>query len=292
MIRKLCCFILIIVLGVFSTACNNKIAIPKINTHKLDITAYELERETLNSFVVNCSIEDLEKCEKQELQYNKNKGYYFITEARSRFTVEQSVIDFIDDKEEITKYLTKNNIDAKVENTALIIAPHTPITLYAKTDDGNFFITINEDIEDDGYVYRLYTQDEFKEKFTLKIGSLTIKEKESTIKTKVYFKSADIPLVATLKALGAKVTEGSQPSKIMVGNATYYLDLENYNLYASSNKKQNLLYQIDGGRIFVYAENGDIMVDDATLSDILLEMGMYVEVIVDWQTANVSIRNR
>lgn len=290
MIRKLCCFILVIVLCVFSVACN-KNAIPKINTLKLDITAYELERENLNSFVVNCSIEDLEKCKKQALRYDKNTGYYFVKEAHL-FRVDQAMIDFVYDKQEITKYLTENDIDATAEYTALLIVPHTPITLYVKTDDGNFFITINEDIEDDGHVYRLYTQDEFKEKFTLKIGSLTIKEKESTIKTKVYFKSADIPLVATLKALGAEITEDSSRSKITIGNATYYLDLENLNLYASSNKKQNLLYQINGGRIFVYAENGDIMVDDATLSYILLEMGLYVEVIVDWQTANVSIRNR
>lgn len=300
--KKLFVSILSVVLAVLCTGC--VFAINQVDDYEQEsnkevsfnpsfsLDVYEIEREFLNSFVVHCSIKELEKCEKQELQYNKNIGYYFIREGMSRFTVEQSVIDFIDDKEEITKYLTKNNIDAKVEYTALLIAPHTPITLYAKTDDGNFFITINEDIEDVGYVYRLYTQDEFKHKFTLKVGSLTIEGKESAIKTKVYSKSADIPLLATLKEFGAEIKEGSQHSKIKIGGKTYYIDLEKPNLYTPLKKKQNLLYQIDGGRIFVYAEGGDIMVDDATLNYILYEIGVKVEIIVDWKTANVSINKR
>lgn len=299
--KKLFVSILSVVLAVLCTGCvftMNQVDDYEQESNKevsfnpsFPLDVYEIEREFLNSFVVHCSIKELEKCEKQELQHNTSAGYYFIKEC-SAFKVQQSLIDFVGDKNAITNFLAENDIKDKVQYASLFIAPHTPVTLYVKTDNSNFFITINESLEDEGYVYRLYTQDEFKEKFTLKIGSLTIEGKESDIKTKVYSKSADIPLLATLKEFGAEVKEGSRYSKMKIGGKTYYIDLEKPNLYTPLKKKQNLLYQINGGRTFVYAEDGDIMVDDATLNYILYEMGVKVEIIVDWKTANVSINKR
>lgn len=292
--------VIIFVLVLFlMTSCNKNSV--QIETEKGDamknhanfyVQIYKISRDTFESFLSKPSVETLSIVDSQSYIYPEN-GQWYVTHNVSRFPIQQSLIDFVGNQTEIESYLLQHNINGKIKNTLIFEAPYVPLTLWVQTDEENVFITINEQTEDALYVYRCYTSSDYNEKYGCVYALLNVKGKNITddVPVKMYYNYADIPFTSVLKSLGATLTwESDSKAKITFNEKIYILDVENCELYEAENKTENMLYQIDGGRIFVYPAGQELMVDSNTLVCVLEDMGENVAINCNKTSRTVTIK--
>jgi len=144
-----------------------------------EITIYDLSRDIYYRFIENPSKNILEEEGIASFVYPE-QGEVFFRDTRSPFRVNSALIDFAGDMIELKKYLAQNSIIGDIKNTALVHTAKTPMTIWEETDQGNFFISVDEvppdlnslpygpndwHAEHYSYVYSFYTQSEFLEKF-------------------------------------------------------------------------------------------------------------------------------
>ena len=149
-------------------------------------------------------------------------------------TVYKSLVDFAGNTAKIKEYLNQNGVTANIEGVALITGTPSPNTIWVKTDKENYFITVDEQQEDyindpekTTYVYRLYDHSAYLKKFREKACRLIVKGKDITDGNyvKLYYNYANLPLIAVMKELGAKVERQSKTTlAITYGNKHYILD--------------------------------------------------------------------
>ena len=78
-----------------------------------------------------------------------DQGEVFYRGMAAPFIVNSLLINFAGDPSELKKYLAQNGITGNIKNSALFYtAPSIPMTIWVKTDQGNFFITVDEVIPD------------------------------------------------------------------------------------------------------------------------------------------------
>lgn len=252
---------------------------------------YKINRETFYSFLEHPSIELFNVDSDNIYSYTEKENWY-ITYNITRFPIQQSLIDFAGDVKQVEQYLVENGITANIERIIVFEAPYIPITIWIKSDIEDICITINEQLEDKDYVYRIYSFYEYYEKYCCRDASFMVDGQYITtnIPVKMYYGYADIPLTVTLEALGAQIVkEDNMSISIIIKEKKYYLNIKNALLYEDNIADVNLLYQIDGGPIFVYKNNQEIMVDSNTLSSVLYQMGVFVTIKCDAENEKVII---
>ena len=170
-----------------------------------------------------------------------------------------------------------------------------PLTVWLKTSQENVYVTINESVDDKGYVYRFYSQVDFNNKYIPNDGKLIVFEKEIETKNKpkVYHNYADVSLMDVLKAVGAKIeTQNETTRTIIFNDTTYTLNISEKSFFKQGEENNNLLTTLVGGSFFVYTEDNELMVDTATLHNVMYEIGLEVFIKVDSQNDTVVISRR
>ncbi len=242
---------------------------------------YKISRDSFNLFLEDFQHSSLRK-DFEEYKY-PDYGEWYITYGVSRFPIRNTLLDFIGNKSNIEKYLSQNGVNTTIEDMAVFEAPYVPLTIWVKTTTGNFYITINEDPDDELYVYRFYTESAYCEKYKCVEGKLIVNGNEMKgISTKIYNNCAEVPLVTVIEALGGNISFQSDTEvNIYFNGKAYYLDIENKNLFALKNKGENLLYNVAGGLTFISSIEKELIVDDAVLKCVLYDMGADVIVRAD-----------
>lgn len=256
-----------------------------------EIRIYQISRDGFNLFLQNPSHNSLLDDSFSSFSYPES-GEWYITYNTARFPVQKQLIDFVGNSKEIQKYLNQNGVSGEIENMAVFDAPNVPITLWVKTTAENIYITINQEPEDTGYVYRLYSQKNFNEKYACKDCKLLVKGNKVTSENppKLYYNYADLPLIAVMEALGAQVNRRSETStEIVFNDKTYLLNTYERTFYEAGNKTDNLLNKVDGGSTFVYSVGNELMVDNTTLCSVLSDMGEKITVKFDTENKVVAI---
>ena len=212
------------------------------------IKIYGMDREAFFQFIENPSNNSL-----QGITANvyPDDGEVFFRGTVSPFIVNSSLINFAGDLTELKKYLSQNGITGNIENTAMIYyTPQIPMTIWVKTNQGDFFITVDEVIPDlnnlpsktndwyaeyYSYVYTFYKQSDYCAKFkpsktqTTSDGKLIVNGKDITngnhIKINYEYLYAELPFTAVVTALGAKVEWSSKTiATITFGGKDFILD--------------------------------------------------------------------
>ena len=259
-----------------------------------EIKIYRITRDILNSFLENPSYSMLKENNLFEATYPQD-GEWHITSNVTRFLVKEELIDFLGDQTKIIEFLSSENITTNIEKIALLDAPNMPLTAWINTAHGNFYITINEGIDDKGYVYRFYSQVDFDNKYIPRDGKLIVfdKEVQTTNKPKVYHNYADVSLLDVLKALGAEIEIQSETTRAINFNDTkYILNLSKKSFFKQGEENNNLLTTLDGGSFFVYTIDNELMVDTSTMRNVLYEIGIEVFLSVNSQSSSVVISRR
>lgn len=256
-----------------------------------EIKIYKISRDNFISFVEKPSQNFFKNSDFSAFSFSKGEEWY-ITSENTRFLIKKKLIDFLGTRNGVEKYLSQNNVNGGIEDIAVFDAPKFPITVWIKTTAENVYITINEKPEDDMYVYRLYTHYEFCEKYLPKQSKLVVEGKEIATKTlpKIYNNYADIPLIAVVEALGAKVVRQDNDITIKFNGKTYLLNINEPTLYVSGNQTENLLYKVDGGATFVYSVGNELMIDNTTLYSVLSDMGKKITIKFDKDNLIVDIK--
>ncbi|MBR5320882.1 MAG: hypothetical protein IKU41_03475 [Clostridia bacterium] len=285
----LACGLLAIGIYIVYTELNTSYYMKNNSSDKLKI--YQIDRETFNSFIEESSLQVLTVGARNKVFYLQHNDWY-ITHSNTRFLIEEELLDFVRDKKGIESFLLEKGINTNVLDVVIFEAPYVPITVCTITDTSSIYITVNESVEDKGYVYRLYSSMEYYEKFHCKEARLVINGDTvaTDTLTKMYYGYADVSLVPILKCLGAEVIRvNDELTSIDINDKRYYLNIKEKFLYENGYESINLLFQVNGSPIFVYNIKNDLIVDTATLSLVLHNMGEKVFIQFDVENSTVSI---
>jgi hypothetical protein len=160
-----------------------------------------------------------------------------------------------------------------------------------KTEGDFWFITINEQPDDEKYVYRGYSFSDYKNKYGYVNAQLKVEgnyvECDAVIKR--YHDYADVPFVETLICLGLDIRYEGEEIVIQANNDTYRLDMQNIKLVKNDDEDYNMLNQLDGGVTFAYYSNNSLMIDTNSLITILEEMGVVIHINYDKENELITI---
>ena len=173
------------------------------------------ENNTMISvFTKTDSYDGLIKCEiinREPIQVDYGKGGDM---KIGNLPVYSSLIDFVNNKESLKKFLYDKGIVGKIEDVIILDIRNMPVTIWLRVNQENYFITVNEKYDDyvkrdDScmYIYRLYSYLDYFNKFGVKDGKLLIIGKEITAGNyvKIHYSGAYIPFRTVMENLGAKV---------------------------------------------------------------------------------------
>lgn len=256
-----------------------------------DITIYQISEEALALFLQNGEFVILKDECISEYTYSDSVPWY-VTWNASRFIIEQELLDFMGNYSNLEKYLSKHGVCDNIETLVCFEAPNTPVTIWVKTSSKNAFITINEKVNDNPYVYRFYTNEKYCKKYGEKSASLIVNRNEviSEIPVSLYFKHAHIPLVMVLKELGATFDwQTDTYAKLEMNQSVYYLDLTVPKLYESGKENENLLYLVNGSPICLHPYEKELLVDNVTLQMVCYQLGEKVNIKLNKNNLTVKI---
>ena len=261
-----------------------------------ELNIYRISRKVFFDFIESPSIEILN---------TKNSGVHSypsegekIYETSGVFKIEQSVVDFVD-VESIQRYLSDNGYDVTVESVSVFKNESLPVCIWIITTKEDFAITINEMSDDyysdELYVYRLYTQAEFVDKFSRIEGKAVINGKSlpDDAIVYIYHNYAEVPLLASLECYGAKtISNDGNIAKFSFNGEVYCLNIKQYDLYKEGEENADLFPALAGGTSYVYSHGNDVMVDDIVFSYIIEDItGVFPKVHIDRNTKIVEITN-
>lgn len=261
-----------------------------------ELNIYDISREVFFEFIENPSIEILN---------TQNRGVHSyptegdeIINGSMMFTIDQSFENFVN-IESIQCFLSDNGYNAAVENVSIFVASSLSVCIWIETTEDDFVITVNESMDDwfsdELYVYRLYTEEEFCDKFSREEGTAIVNgtELSSDSTVYIYHSYAEVPLLASLECYGAEIiSNNGDIAELKLNGETYYLDLVSRNFYRDGEERDNLFHQVDGGVSYYYVLGNDMMVDDIVFRYIIEDItGVFPGVHIDRNTKIVEITN-
>lgn len=258
-----------------------------------DMIIYKVTEDVFERFIENVDINILENESVNMYTYSETDPWY-ITWNANRFLVDDLLMDFVCEHSMVEEYLSANGIIETVEALAVFEAPYVPITICVKTNSNNYFITINEELKDKSYTYRMYDDISYYEKYSGKEADLIINgDKINADYVSVYYNYACIPLVPVIKSFGADVTwQSDTNAEILINGESYYLDITVPTLYKQGEKNNNLLYCIDGGPTIIFDSNKELIVDQYVLRSVLYDLGEDVIIKRNFNSSIIEINNR
>ena len=255
-----------------------------------ELTIYKISRDVFDCFL-NEQFHSILKENCRSAHIYPADGEWYTTNNTYRVPIKNTLIQFVGDNEQLNSYLKDNGVNGVIKNMAIFDAPNTPLTLWLCVDEIVWYITINETPLDTYYSYKLYSCNDYVDKFGRKNGFLYVNDElvETQSTPQIYYKYADVPLLCILESLGANIKQENNKYTIKINMRTYVLSVDEYALYKRINKDKNLLRQVNGGCVFVYSVQGDLMVDTATLHSILYNMGFNFKLSVDNDCVKITI---
>ena len=245
-------------------------------TDENSIVVIKMSRDVFLDFISNPSSQAIEDMGK-DVRKNVSAGDIYIR-GSVLFPIEQSVANLLK-KENLKTYLEQQEIYTDVKEAFLLDAENVPMLIWIDADNFQGFITINE-LSGEGhgetpYIYRLYTKEAFFDKFSGIAAAVMIKNSQTYGKfgsAVLYHNYADVPLLETLRLLGATIVEKNENlAEILYKGNTYELDAE-YLLLCPKGSSRDMLRPLPGGRVFHYKNEGVVMVDSGTMSGVLWTM--------------------
>lgn len=284
----------------------------KINDGDVILQIYNIQGVDFNEFVLNPSYEFLHnKCYKlksyEEISekpgvYKKNTVTVEGTTTVDEYEIYPhykecgvSTYDLIElsRKHLILEFLEQNGIKGIIEISPVIDALYPseieiPPVIWIKNEEQNFFITINFLLRDDlntVYWYQLYTHSQFKEKMSLKPGTLVINGEQISGDEYVRFQNGGvwIPFRTVMEKLGATVSWDADTNAVLIGynGKRYYLQTKTrFSLYEEERPEKDFFAPPPGStNPFSYQMINDrIFMDNKTMKMILLITGGKMEV--------------
>jgi len=284
------------------------------------VMVYTIDESIYREFIVNPNKQtlDTENINTEIHTYNKSKqkiGYIErkcingesldIVEVPSGYMrigyipVDEEFVDFINSKENIRQIFLSNNIKCNITNYLLIeyLCPEAikiPITIWIETDIGNYFITIEVDLNNlyGDYIYSVYTHNEYYEKFRLKEGTLIINGKDVTEGNYVKFenKSVYLPFYTVMENLGAEVDwdEKNKTYLFSCNGKDYVLDTNNEFSLTEVGEKNNILLPPPGGSYFCQYIDGVLIMDNYTMQVIVNLMDAVININYNELIVNID----
>ena len=263
-----------------------------------ELNIYDISRQVFFEFIESPSVDILN---------TKNSGIHSypsegdkIYDSTGVFTIDQSLVDFVD-VESLQKYLSDNGYNTVVDGVLLFRESSLSACIWIVTAEEDFAITINEKTDDhysdESYVYRLYTQTEFVDKFSRIEGKAIINGKElpEDAIVYIYHNYAELPLLASLECYGAKtISNDGEIAKFSISGVVYCLEINRYKLYKEGNEKNDLFPALDGGVTYMYSHGMDVMVDDNVFRCIVEDLitGDFSKINIDRDNKVVEISDR
>ena len=261
-----------------------------------ELNVYCISRNTFIEFITDTSVDILNK-KNHFIHSYPSEGDVFNNYVYD-FEFDEDLVAFANE-DSIQNYISSQGYSVTI-NDYFILWPNTaPKCIWVKTDENDFAITINEKLDDyysdEPYVYRLYTQAEFVDKFSRIEGKAVINGKSlpDDAIVYIYHNYAEVPFLASLECYGAEIiSNNGDIAELKLNGETYYLDLVSRNFYRDGEERDNLFHQVDGGVSYYYVLGNDMMVDDIVFSYIIEDItGVFPKVHIDRNTKIVEITN-
>ena len=250
---------------------------------------YSITRESFDSFLEKPTLNVFDNQKSTEYARMIKKQWH-IRYGGSRFTISKELLNFVTDEEKVKNFLSQQVEVDKIQDIIIFEAPHIPVTMCVKSEEDFWFITINEQPDDEKYVYKEYSFSDYKKKYGHMNAKLKVEGKyvQCDAMIKMYHEYADVPFVETLIYLGMNIKyEGEEI--VIKANNTYRLNMQKAQLLKNGDEDYNMLYQLDGGISIAYYSNKSLMIDTNSLSSILEEMGVLIHISCDKEKELITI---
>lgn len=258
-----------------------------------DVVFYAVDLASFQMFLENPSY-GIIYAEGERFKAVAEDGYHPAS-VGDRALILQEVIDFVGSKEALTAFLSQKGVQVDVQGAVLMDASYVPLTIFIKTAQTPVFITVNEDTEQHKtpYEYKAYTYAQYREKYRQQSGKLIVKGKDITEEgfVKLYYENAHVSLLPVLKAVGVTAKETAYGDwKITYQGKTHILYWSRKQFKPESGG-DNILW-VDGGfeSAYVYHENGEFMVSDFLIDEVLYAIGSECRATVDMETKAVIVK--
>ena len=251
---------------------------------------YSITRDAFDSFLEEPTLIVFDNQKSTEYAHSFKKQWH-IRYGSSRFPIRKELLNFVTDEEKIKTLLSQQAEIEVIQDVIIFEAPNIPVTLCVKSQEDFWFITINEQPDDENYVYRGYSLSDYKNKYGYVNAELKVEDQNVQCDAiiKMYHGYADVPFVEILICLGMDIRYEGEEIVIQANNDTYRLDVQNIKLVKNDNEDSNMLYQLDGGVTFAYYSNNSLMIDTTSLITILEEMGVAIHINYDKENGIITI---
>lgn len=279
-------FIIFLIICFTETRTKNE----KLESENSKMKIYSITRDSFYSFLEQPTLNAFNNQKSTEYVRTFKKQWY-IRRGGSRFTIRKELLNFVTDEEKLKTFLSQQVEVDKIQDIIIFEAPNTPVTVCVKSKEDFWFITINEQPDDEKYIYRGYSFSEYKKKYGFINATLKVEDKyvQCDAKIKMYHEYADVPFVETLVYLGMDVRYEGEEIVIKANNDTYRLNTQETKLMKNGDEDYNMLYQLDGGVSIVYYSNNSLMIDTNSLITILEEMGVIIHINCDRDNELITI---
>lgn len=260
-----------------------------------DIVIYAIDRDDFQTFIKAPSYGFLADKAEWTYSYRTDGERYmrYYSCGSINFAEEQEVVDFLTDPAAIQVYLADHQIQGTIKQKAIFEVPNMPITMWVKTTEEVAYMTIFDPYEEE--TYRLYTQDEFNDRNTRRVGKLFYQGKEIDTPNApiIYGGDADVPLIAVLKAVGATVEEIEEGYFVVrINGKAYMLDILAKEMFPQGEDNAWNMLMVFGGVTFKYVVNDELMVSHPIVNSALMFVGVDAYVRMDTENAKVIITER
>lgn len=200
-----------------------------------------------------------------------------------------SLIDFVGNADLISEFLLDKGISGEVQNHVAIYSEEYPFTIWVEVAQQHYFITVDEYFDDhynreeDNYVYRIYSQNEYINKIAPEVMPISINNKNlSDLSAKLYGNLVEIPLISILNTLDCEVhwNEDKTELELILNGERYALRPAQHSLIKIGGD-YNYIMTPPGGVSMCNVHEGEVYVDEYALVDILELIGADVQIDYD-----------
>ncbi len=307
-----------IVLFAFSLMQCGQICMANFENVDGEFICYSVSLDVFRKFLENPSVDILQNSLKciysKSVKENKIDYAYMYEDGRTQkgsassgslrlllisFPLEIEFVEYVSSKENIEKILSENGIDCNI-NYYVTLTEKTefvPVTIWASTDKGNYFITVN--LTSTGkphkyeYEFTVYSQSEFYEAFRQKDGICIVDD--VTIPVTFEYTRVYLPFRKVLETMGSTVTwdQKRQTAFFTTPNGLYAVNMIDHPILVEATDTETINYGFTSyGVILPYVKNinGSIMIDYEFMQQIAEVFN--AETSIDMESLTVTISTK
>lgn len=254
-----------------------------------ELAIYQINSDVFDNLLESNSFESIKNISSAHYSYPQD-GVNYITYNSVLFEITEDFVNMVNNKTIFEECFLESNNDEKIECLAVFEAPYVPLSIWIKTNEDTYFLTVNEEYNNG---YHFYSQSDYIEKYKSQKFLLKINDNvSSNIQyVKAYYEHAELPLLEILSSVGAEIKwKNENKVNILLNKNTYILDLQNNQFYKKHNKKNNLFSGCNGGGPYrMYLSDDEYYVDSDTLQCVMLELGQKINIEYNTEQKFISI---